>query len=162
MNKSPVGAPCRHTHHRRLKFANHFSSITSPLIFSPTGTPAQTDAPAPVCLAFMIFFSRPPTSGTKMDDGQAPCFTPACMALPAPQQQANPAMEPGREIPAFFLSAGNTQGDHTANTLESVNMSLRKVKKNRGSFPGDEARLKLLQLTPRNISKKWPMLIKNW
>lgn len=41
-------------------------------------------------------------------------------------------------------------------------MSLRKVTKNRGSFPSDEAAFKLLYLALRNIAKKWTMPIKNW
>jgi putative transposase len=35
---------------------------------------------------------------------------------------------------------------YTANIVESLNMSLRKVIKARGSFPGDEATIKLLYL----------------
>ncbi len=48
------------------------------------------------------------------------------------------------------------------NAIESVNMSLRKVTKNRGSFPNDESMLKLLYLALKNISKKWTMPIRNW
>ena len=51
---------------------------------------------------------------------------------------------------------------YTTNTIESLNMSLRKVTKNRGSFPNDEAMFKLLYLALRNISKKWIMPIKDW
>lgn len=40
-------------------------------------------------------------------------------------------------------------------------MSLRKVTKNRGSFPNDEAVFKLLYLALNNASKKWTMPIKN-
>ena len=36
----------------------------------------------------------------------------------------------------------------------SVNISLRKVSKNRSSFPGDDAVLKLHSLALENISKK--------
>lgn len=42
---------------------------------------------------------------------------------------------------------------YTTNAIESVNMSLRKITKNRGSFPSDEALLKLFYLALRNISK---------
>ncbi len=38
------------------------------------------------------------------------------------------------------------------NAIESVNMSLRKIIKNRGSFPTDEAALKLIYLGLQNIS----------
>ena len=41
-------------------------------------------------------------------------------------------------------------------------MSLRKVTKNRGSFPSDKSMFKLLYLALTNISKKWTMPIKNW
>lgn len=50
----------------------------------------------------------------------------------------------------------------TTNAIESVNMSLRKIIKNRGSFPTDEAALKLLYLALQNISRKWTMPIKQW
>jgi len=40
--------------------------------------------------------------------------------------------------------------------IESVNMSLRKITKNRGSFPSDEALLKLFYLAIQNISKCSP------
>ncbi len=51
---------------------------------------------------------------------------------------------------------------YTTNTIESLNMSLRKVTKNGGSFPNDEAMFKLLYLALTNISKRWTMPIKNW
>jgi putative transposase len=41
-------------------------------------------------------------------------------------------------------------------------MSLRKVTKNRGSFPNDDAMFKLLFLALKNISKKWTMPFKDW
>ena len=41
-------------------------------------------------------------------------------------------------------------------------MSLRKVIKNRGSFPSDEAALKLLYLALQNITARWTMPIKDW
>jgi putative transposase len=41
-------------------------------------------------------------------------------------------------------------------------MSLRKLTKNRGSFPSDEALLRLFYLTLRNISQKWSMPIRDW
>ena len=51
---------------------------------------------------------------------------------------------------------------YTTNAIESVNMSLRKITKNRGSFPSDDALLKLFYLALRNISKKWTMPIRDW
>jgi transposase-like protein len=51
---------------------------------------------------------------------------------------------------------------YTTNAIELVNMSLGKIIKNRGSFPSDEALLKLLYLALRNISRKWNMPIRDW
>jgi putative transposase len=51
---------------------------------------------------------------------------------------------------------------YTTNAIESVNMSLRKITKNRGSFPSDEALLKLFYLALNNIAKKWTMPVQNW
>lgn len=51
---------------------------------------------------------------------------------------------------------------YTTNAIESLNMSLRKVTKNRGSFPNDEAMFKLLYLALNNIAKKWTMPIRDW
>ena len=48
------------------------------------------------------------------------------------------------------------------NAIESLNMSLRKVTKARGSFPNDEAVFKLLYLALRNIAKKWTMSVHDW
>jgi putative transposase len=41
-------------------------------------------------------------------------------------------------------------------------MSLRKVTKNLGSFPTDEAAVKLLYMALKNIEKKWAMTIRDW
>lgn len=51
---------------------------------------------------------------------------------------------------------------YTTNAIESVNMGLRKIIKNRGSFPTDEAAMKLLYLALQNISQKWTMPIRDW
>jgi putative transposase len=51
---------------------------------------------------------------------------------------------------------------YTTNAIESVNMSLRKITKNRGSFPSDDALLKLFYLALANISMKWTMLLRDW
>ena len=50
---------------------------------------------------------------------------------------------------------------YTTNAVESLNMSLRKIIKTRGSFPSEEAALKLLYLALRNHSKKWSF-IQGW
>ena len=51
---------------------------------------------------------------------------------------------------------------YTTNTIESINSGIRKVIKNRGSFPSDEAALKLIYLALQNISRKWTMPVKDW
>jgi putative transposase len=51
---------------------------------------------------------------------------------------------------------------YTTNAIESVNSSLRKVIKNRGSFPNEEAVMKLLYLALTNASQKWTMPIRDW
>nr|WP_281352887.1 IS256 family transposase [Pseudoxanthomonas sacheonensis] len=51
---------------------------------------------------------------------------------------------------------------YTTNTIESINMSLRRVMKYRGSFQSDEALLKLLYLALRNISKRWSLPVHDW
>jgi len=50
---------------------------------------------------------------------------------------------------------------YTTNAVESLHMTLRKVIKNRGSFPSEEAALKLLYLGLRNVAKKWHT-IQHW
>jgi hypothetical protein len=44
---------------------------------------------------------------------------------------------------------------YTTNAVESLNSSLRKIIETRGSFPHEEAPLRLLYLALRNYSKKW-------
>ncbi len=45
---------------------------------------------------------------------------------------------------------------YTTNAIESINFQLRKITKNRGHFPNDDALLKLLYLGVRNISGRRP------
>ncbi len=51
---------------------------------------------------------------------------------------------------------------YTTNAIESTNMGVRKVIKTRGSFPTDEAALKLVYLALRNITERWTMPVKEW
>jgi putative transposase len=44
---------------------------------------------------------------------------------------------------------------YTTNAVESLNMTLRKVIKTRGSFPNEESAIKLLYLALRNVAQKW-------
>lgn len=51
---------------------------------------------------------------------------------------------------------------YTTNAIESLYSSLRKVTKHRGAFPNDDAVIKILYLSLRNIAKKWSMPIRPW
>ncbi len=51
---------------------------------------------------------------------------------------------------------------YTTNAVESLNMSLRKVIKTRGSFPNADAAMKLLFLALEHIAQKWTMPVQNW
>lgn len=51
---------------------------------------------------------------------------------------------------------------YTTNAIESLNSQLRKVTKNKRSFPNDDAVLKTLFLAVDYIERKWTMPIQNW
>jgi putative transposase len=44
---------------------------------------------------------------------------------------------------------------YTTNAVEALHRSLRKIIKNRGSFPNDHAALKLLYLAIKNAGMRW-------
>ena len=67
-----------------------------------------------------------------------------------------------RLIPFFDYPPEIRTVIYTTNAIESVNMSLRKLTKNRGSFLSDDALMKLFYLALRNISQKWTMPIRDW
>ena len=67
-----------------------------------------------------------------------------------------------RLIPFFAHPAEIRKVIYTTNAIESLNMSLRKVTKTRGSFPNDEAVSKLLYLALRNIEKRWTRAVPDW
>ena len=67
-----------------------------------------------------------------------------------------------RLVPFLAYPAEIRRVIYTTNAVESVNMALRKIIKNRGSFPTDESVLKLLYLALRNITRRWTMPIKYW
>ncbi len=60
-------------------------------------------------------------------------------------------------IPFFVFPEDIRRIIYTTNAIESLNMRLRKITKNRGHFPGDDSASKLIYLTLRNVSKKWTM-----
>jgi transposase-like protein len=58
-------------------------------------------------------------------------------------------------IPFFAFAPGIRKMIYTTNAVEALNRSLRKISKTRGSFPNDEAALKLLYLAIRNAGMRW-------
>jgi putative transposase len=60
-----------------------------------------------------------------------------------------------RVIPFFAFPPEIRKVIYTTNAVESLNMSLRKIIKTRGSFPNEEAAIRLLYMALRNHSKKW-------
>jgi putative transposase len=60
-----------------------------------------------------------------------------------------------RVIPFFGYPPEIRRIIYTTNAIESLHMSLRKIIKNRGSFPSEESARKLLYLALRNVSAKW-------
>lgn len=51
---------------------------------------------------------------------------------------------------------------YTTNAIESFHMQLRKVLKNRGHFPNDDAAARLIYLALKNITNKWKAPSRNW
>lgn len=67
-----------------------------------------------------------------------------------------------RIIPFFAYPEEIRRIIYTTNAIESLNNTLKKTIKNRASFPNDEAALKLLYLSLKNIQKKWTMPARFW
>jgi len=65
-------------------------------------------------------------------------------------------------IPFYDYPPEIRQMIYTTNAIESLNMQLRKVLKNRGHFPSEEAATKLIYLALRNIVKQWKMPSTYW
>jgi putative transposase len=65
-------------------------------------------------------------------------------------------------VPFFEFPPEIRKAIYTTNVIESLNYSLRKIIKNRSSFPSDEAASKLLYLALRNASRKWTRPIQDW
>ena len=51
---------------------------------------------------------------------------------------------------------------YTTNAIESLNYNLRRVTKNRLSFPTAEAAMKLVFMATQHFSAKWTMPIRQW
>ena len=67
-----------------------------------------------------------------------------------------------RLIPFFAYPEEIRTIIYTTNAIESLNNTLKKTIKNRASFPNDEAAVKLLYLSLKNVMKKWSMPVRNW
>jgi putative transposase len=65
-------------------------------------------------------------------------------------------------IPCFGYPPEIRRVIYTTNAIESMNRSIRKITKNRGSFPNDDAVMKLVYLALRNAAKRWTNPIPNW
>jgi putative transposase len=66
-----------------------------------------------------------------------------------------------RVTPFFAFPAEIRKIIYTTNAVESLNMTLRKIIKTRGSFPSEDAAFKLLYLALQKVSKKW-QFIQSW
>jgi putative transposase len=66
-----------------------------------------------------------------------------------------------RITPFFAFPTEVRKVIYTINAVESLNMALRKIIKTRGSFPNEEAAIRLLYLALRNHSKKWSF-VQGW
>jgi putative transposase len=66
-----------------------------------------------------------------------------------------------RVIPFFAFPEEIRKVIYTTNAVESLHMSLRKIIKNRASFPNEDSAIKLLYLALRNASAKWETM-QNW
>lgn len=65
-------------------------------------------------------------------------------------------------IPFFGYAPEIRKVIYTTNAIESLNMSVRKTTKTRGSFPNDDSMFKLLYLTFRNVTKIWTRPNPGW
>jgi putative transposase len=58
-------------------------------------------------------------------------------------------------VPFFTFAPGIRKMIYTTNAVEALHRSLRKIIKRRGSFPNDDAALKLLYLAIKNAGLRW-------
>jgi len=65
-------------------------------------------------------------------------------------------------IPFFAFPPDIRKVIYTTNAVESLNMSLRKIIKTRGSFPSEQAALKLLYLALKNVVRGWQRAEVTW
>ena len=72
------------------------------------------------------------------------------------------AVDWARLAPFFDYPPAIRKAVYTTNAVESLNYSLRRIVKDKGAFPNDEAIFKLLWLGLREASKKWKRPIRDW
>lgn len=51
---------------------------------------------------------------------------------------------------------------YTTNAIESLNFCLRKITRNKSSFPDDDSIYKVIYLAIKNVSKRWTVPIREW
>jgi transposase-like protein len=68
----------------------------------------------------------------------------------------------GNVIPFLDYPLDIRKAIYTTNAIESLNMTLRSVIKNKRLFPNDDSVFNIIYLAIDNISKKWTMPIKDW
>ena len=64
--------------------------------------------------------------------------------------------------PFFEFTDEIRRAIYTTNPLESINNSIRRVIKNKRSFPNEDAAMKIIFLALNNCEKRWTMPIKDW
>ncbi len=74
---------------------------------------------------------------------------------PRPRSSTRPREISAHVIPLFAFAPAIRKMIYTTNAVESLNRSLRKIIKTRGSFPNNEAATKLLYLAIRNAGIHW-------
>ncbi|GHO63702.1 IS256 family transposase [Ktedonobacter sp. SOSP1-52] len=65
-------------------------------------------------------------------------------------------------IPLFAFPEDIRKIIYTTNAIESLNMTLRKMTRNRRIFPSDESVFKIMYLAVQTVSKKWTMPLRDW
>lgn len=65
-------------------------------------------------------------------------------------------------IPCLAYPDDIKKAIYTTNAIEAINRQIRKIIKNKGVFPNDEAIKKSIFLALKNAAKKWTMPIRNW
>lgn len=65
-------------------------------------------------------------------------------------------------IPIFKYPMDIRKAIYTTNVIQSLNYTLKKSLKTKGSFPNQDSLMKVLYLALNRVSKKWTMPIRNW